>query len=116
MTPATTDDDWVHAVNDLVEEARRFSPTALVVSLGVDAAEVDPESPLRVTEGGFSRAGRALATLGVPTVFVQEGGYDLEQLGLLVLAVLRGFEAQPSAPGPASALAPRGDRGGRASA
>ena len=88
--PATTSGS--RAVHDLAEEARRFSPTALVVSLGVDAAEADPESPLKVTEAGFARAGRALATLGVPTVFVQEGGYDLEHLGPLVLAVLRGFE------------------------
>ena len=35
---------------------------------------------------------RALAALGVPTVFVQEGGYDLPRLGPLVLAVLDGFE------------------------
>jgi len=28
----------------------------------------------------------------VPTVCVQEGGYDLSRLGRLVLAVLEGFE------------------------
>ena len=39
----------------------------------------------------FRGAGRSLA-LGVPTVFVQEGGYDLPRLGRLVLAVLEGFE------------------------
>ena len=93
IAPGTDDDDWVLAVNDLVEEARRFGPDALIVSLGVDAADVDPESPLKVTERGFARAGRALGTLDVPTVFVQEGGYDLEHLGVLVTAVLLGFEA-----------------------
>jgi acetoin utilization deacetylase AcuC-like enzyme len=75
-----------------VEEARRFNPAALVVSLGVDAAAADPESPLQVSGAGFARAGRALATLNVPTVFVQEGGYDLEHLGALVIEVLAGFE------------------------
>ncbi|MGZ6906010.1 MAG: histone deacetylase family protein, partial [Acidimicrobiia bacterium] len=92
VSPGTTDDDWIAAVHDLTEEARRFGPAALVVSLGVDAAAADPQSPLEITADGFARAGRALATLGVPTVFVQEGGYDLDQLGPLVLAVLRGFE------------------------
>jgi acetoin utilization deacetylase AcuC-like enzyme len=92
LPPGASDDEWLGAVQDLVEEARRFSPTALVVSLGVDAAARDPESPLEVTEGGFERAGRALEALGVPTVFVQEGGYDLEHLGALVLSVLAGFE------------------------
>jgi acetoin utilization deacetylase AcuC-like enzyme len=86
------DEEWMTAVSDVVEDARRSGPTALVVSLGVDAAAGDPESPLQVTENGFGRAGRALAGLGVPTVFVQEGGYDLARLGDLVLAVLGGFE------------------------
>ena len=45
--PGTGDVEWVAAVHDLVEEARRFNPAALVVSLGVDAAEADPESPLQ---------------------------------------------------------------------
>lgn len=93
VAPGTGDDDWVRAVHDLAEEARRFAPAALVVSLGVDAAAADPESPLRVTEAGFATAGRALGALGVPTVLVQEGGYDLDHLGPLVLSVLRGFEA-----------------------
>jgi acetoin utilization deacetylase AcuC-like enzyme len=92
LPPGTGDVEWVAAVHDLVEEVRRFNPAALVVSLGVDAAEADPESPLKVTETGFARAGRALATLNVPTVLVQEGGYDLEHLGSLVIEVLAGFE------------------------
>jgi acetoin utilization deacetylase AcuC-like enzyme len=92
LPPGTGDVEWVAAVHDLVEEARRFNPAALVVSLGVDAAATDPESPLQVSGAGFARAGRALATLNVPTVFVQEGGYDLEHLGPLVIDVLDGFE------------------------
>ncbi len=93
IAPGTGDDEWATVVQNLAEEARRFAPGALVVSLGVDAAAADPESPLQVTERGFERAGRALASVGVPTVFVQEGGYDLDHLGPLVLSVLHGFEA-----------------------
>ena len=37
----------------------RATATALVVSLGVDAAGDDPESPLQVTADGFHAAGRA---------------------------------------------------------
>jgi acetoin utilization deacetylase AcuC-like enzyme len=65
---------------------------ALVVALGVDAAGGDPESPLEVTADGFRRAGRALGALGLPTVFVQEGGYHLDAIGPLVHATLAGFE------------------------
>ena len=69
-----------------------YRADAPVVSHGVDPAAGDPESPLEVTGRGFAEAGRSLAALGLPTVFVQEGGYDLDTLGDLVLAVLDGFE------------------------
>jgi acetoin utilization deacetylase AcuC-like enzyme len=65
----------------------------MVVSLGVDAAVDDPAAPLLITADGFRSAGAALGALGIRTVFVQEGGYDLARLGHLVLAVLEGFEA-----------------------
>ena len=52
----------------------------------------DPTSPLRVTADGFRAGGRALGALALPTVVVQEGGYDLAALGGLVLAALEGIE------------------------
>ena len=65
----------------------------LVVSLGVDAAAGDPESPLDVTQDGYREAGELLGGLRLPTVIVQEGGYDLETIGPLVLETLLGFES-----------------------
>ena len=52
----------------------------------------DPESPLAVSAAGFREAGRKLGALGLPTVLVQEGGYDLASLGGLVAESLGGFE------------------------
>ena len=69
----------------------RRGARALVVALGVDAAAGDPESPLRVTEDGYRAAGRALGALGLPTVVVQEGGYDPATIGALVAATLAGL-------------------------
>jgi len=79
-------------VNELAAWAGTAGATSLVVPLGVDAAAGDPESPLRVTASGFRHAGRLLGELGLPTVLVQEGGYDLESLGQLVREVLLGVE------------------------
>ena len=62
-----------------------------MVSLGVDAAADDPESPLRVTEDGYRHAGELVAALALPTVAVQEGGYHLATLGALVRAFLEPF-------------------------
>ena len=66
--------------------------SGLVVALGVDAAATDPESPLQVSRDGYREAGRLLGALGVPTVVVQEGGYDLDSLGPLVREALLGLE------------------------
>jgi acetoin utilization deacetylase AcuC-like enzyme len=88
LAPGTGDAGWLAAVDRLLAAVDAFSPSALVVSLGVDAAADDPESPLQVTAAGYAAAGARLATLGLPTVHVQEGGYHLESLGRLVEAFL----------------------------
>jgi acetoin utilization deacetylase AcuC-like enzyme len=85
------DPAFLDAVSSLVSQARDLGVQGLVVSLGVDAAADDPESPLRVTEAGFATVGRLLRDLGVPTVVVQEGGYHLPTLGPLVAATLEAF-------------------------
>ena len=90
LAPGTGDERWLHAVAALAEWAN--GAEALVVALGVDAAGGDPESPLEVTGDGFRAAGRILGAMGLPTVVVQEGGYDLERVGPLVLEALAGIE------------------------
>lgn len=92
LAPGTDDREWLAAVGRLAGGVRAHGATALVVSLGVDAAADDPESPLRVTRGGFAEAGSILAGLGLPTVLVQEGGYHLDTLGGLVAAALAAFD------------------------
>jgi acetoin utilization deacetylase AcuC-like enzyme len=91
LQPGSGDEPWLAAVEQVVEWAE---PTqGLVVALGVDAAAADPESPLEVTAAGYRRAGELLGGLGVPTLIVQEGGYDLVEIGPLVRETLLGFEA-----------------------
>ena len=90
LAPGTGDDGWLSALAEIRGAVERFGPDAIVVSLGVDAAAVDPESPLQVTLDGFRRAGALLAGVA-PCVAVQEGGYDLTALGGLVCAVLEGL-------------------------
>jgi acetoin utilization deacetylase AcuC-like enzyme len=92
LAPGSADSEWCAAVASLVRQLGGLGVDAVVVSLGVDAAAADPESPLAVTLEGFAAAGRLVAELDRPAVFVQEGGYDLQRLGGLVLAVLCSFE------------------------
>jgi acetoin utilization deacetylase AcuC-like enzyme len=91
LAPGSGDAPWVAAVAELADWARSFAPRALVIALGVDAAAGDGESPLCATAAGFRAAGHTLGALGLPTVVVQEGGYDLATIGALVRETLAGL-------------------------
>lgn len=92
LPPGSGDEPWLEAVAGLAAWARERDAHALVLALGVDAADGDPEGALEVTPGGFRAAGRTLGALGLPTVVVQEGGYDLTTIGRLVCEALGGIE------------------------
>lgn len=93
MPIGSKDDDYMSALGVAEKTIRAFAPSALVVALGLDAFEHDPLAGLAVTTEGFRRIGGAIAGLGLPTVFVQEGGYLSDALGANLTAVLGGFEA-----------------------
>jgi acetoin utilization deacetylase AcuC-like enzyme len=89
LAPGSGDSEFLAGVRELADAVTLHGSTAVVVSLGVDAAKDDPESPLQVTERGYQRAGEVvLRQLGLPAVVVQEGGYHLPTLGQLVAAFL----------------------------
>lgn len=90
LPPGTGDEEWLAAVSALASWVVSSGCDALVVSLGVDAAVDDPESPLQITVPGYREAGSLLGRTGLPAVVVQEGGYHLPTLGPLVAAYLGG--------------------------
>lgn len=92
LPPGSGDDAWLTAVERLCMDVRAHEPDAIVLSLGVDAAAADPESPLEVTADAYRAAGELVGQLG-PVAAIQEGGYDLPSLGEYVLATLAGLQA-----------------------
>ena len=93
MPLGTGFDVWSAALEDACRKVEVYRPDALIVSLGVDTFEADPISRFRLTSTDFSTYGRRLAKLGLPTLFVMEGGYAVEPIGVNVVNVLEGFEA-----------------------
>jgi len=93
LEPGAADREWLEAIGRAAEWADSGGADLLVVPLGVDAAAGDPESPLAVTTEGYAGAGGLIGELGLPTVVVQEGGYDLDLLGPLVREFLLGLES-----------------------
>lgn len=83
---------WSEALEDACHRIERHAPDVLVVSLGVDTYKDDPISSFRLESADFTTYGRRLARLGLPTLFVMEGGYAVEAIGLNAVNVLQGYE------------------------
>ena len=85
------DAPWLVAGDTAIQRIRQFAPTALVVALGLDASESDPLQGLKVTGAGFHAMARKIASLGLPTALVQEGGYLSDDLGSNLQKFLAAF-------------------------
>lgn len=92
MPPGTSFKAWRKALLESLERIAGFAPDALVVSLGVDTFENDPISFFKLKSDDFLTLGADIADAGLPTLFVMEGGYDVEEIGINVVNVLQGFE------------------------
>ena len=87
-TPA----QWFAALETACIRINSFAPDALVVSLGVDTWVGDPISSFTLQSADFLRIGERIGYLGLPTAFVFEGGYAVDEIGINVVNVLEGFE------------------------
>ncbi len=83
---------WSEALKDGLRKIARFKPDVVVVSLGVDTFEKDPISFFKLKSADFTAYGRMIAGLKLPTLFVMEGGYAIEAIGVNTVNVLEGFE------------------------
>ncbi|AGI25747.1 histone deacetylase family protein [Pseudomonas sp. MT3] len=80
MAHGASEEDFFVQVTAALQAVREFGAQALVLSLGFDIYKDDPQSKVAVTTEGFGRLGREVASLGLPKVIVQEGGYHLPTL------------------------------------
>jgi acetoin utilization deacetylase AcuC-like enzyme len=92
LVRGTGDDDYLRTLETAFDHIRAFGTDVLVVALGLDAYENDPLKGLAITTPGFARIGAAIAKLGLPALFVQEGGYLSEELGLNLTSFLKGYQ------------------------
>jgi len=81
---------WVEALKTGLKKIRSHQPEALVVSLGVDTFMNDPISFFRLTSEDYLTIGRLISDLNIPTLYVMEGGYAVEEIGVNTVNVLLG--------------------------
>ncbi|OPG72064.1 acetylpolyamine amidohydrolase [Pseudomonas ogarae] len=82
---------WSEALTKALKEIERFSPDVLIVSLGVDTFKDDPMTKFLLENDDFIRMGELIGSISLPTMFVQEGGYDTKNIGVNVTNVLGGY-------------------------
>jgi acetoin utilization deacetylase AcuC-like enzyme len=83
---------WFAALDTACGTIQRYGAQALVVSLGLDTFADDPISTFALQSSDFVELGEQLKQLGLPTVFILEGGYAAKELGVNAANVLDGFE------------------------
>ena len=88
----TNDEDYLRALNEVVDKITIYQPDVLIVALGLDASISDPLAFLSITTDGFFEIGKAIGSAGIPTLLIQEGGYISPVLGDNLAATLGGFE------------------------
>jgi acetoin utilization deacetylase AcuC-like enzyme len=69
----------------------RREPELLIVSFGADTYEGDPISHFKLKTSDYTLMARRIASLGLPSAIMMEGGYAIEALGANVSAFLGGF-------------------------
>ena len=74
--------EYLTVLEKAVGKIRRFKPAFLVVALGLDPAKGDPTGSWSLKARDFQNNGAMLASLALPTLVVQEGGYRVGSLGV----------------------------------
>ncbi|HEV2561015.1 MAG TPA: histone deacetylase family protein [Rhizomicrobium sp.] len=91
---ATAWADYSLALDAGFARIANFSPDVLLVSLGLDTFDGDPISQFKLQAPDYLRMGERIASLSKPTLFLFEGGYNLDALAEITVNVLEGFEGR----------------------
>ena len=73
---------YLSVLQDALRHITRFRPRFLVVALGLDTAKEDPTGTWSLEARDFEAIGKIIGSLHLPTIVVQEGGYDTRVLGI----------------------------------
>lgn len=83
--------DYDAALLKAVKAIKKFEPDYLVVLLGLDTAKGDPTGTWLLKAADFGRNGSLIGSLKIPTVVVQEGGYNTRNIGVNSAAFFKGL-------------------------
>lgn len=85
--------EYLPALERALEAIAAQDCRALVLSAGYDTCQGDPLGGFTLQPGDFQPIGQVIASLGLPIVVVQEGGYAVDVLGPSARALVDGLRA-----------------------
>jgi len=91
LMPDSTDKEIIEIYDiDLKRDFEFFKPDIILVSAGYDLHESDPLAQLDITTYGIREIVKLILNLNkkLPVIFMLEGGYNIKDLGLNVLATV----------------------------
>jgi acetoin utilization deacetylase AcuC-like enzyme len=86
-------DDYRRALAKALQRVAEFRPTMLVIAAGLDISIDDPFQGFAITTADFATIGRDIATLHLPMLVVQEGGYPSASLGVNLASLFEGLRS-----------------------
>ena len=83
--------EYLASLDRILAKVRDFKPSYLIISAGFDTHRDDPIGGLGLDTADYPEIGAAFAALDLPTLILQEGGYNTSTLGECVRNFLTGF-------------------------
>ena len=92
MPHGSPESTFFERMDEAEQAINLYEPEVLVVSLGFDIYEQDPQAKVSVSNGGFRQLGEQIKRMNLPVLVVQEGGYYLEALAENARAFFEGLD------------------------
>ena len=83
--------EYLASLDRILAKVRNFRPSYLIISAGFDTHRDDPIGGLGLDSADYPEIGAAFAAMDLPTLILQEGGYNTSTLGDCVRNFLTGF-------------------------
>lgn len=94
LASGTDNTSYLAALDQACRRIEAYRPSYLIISTGLDTFSGDPVAEngagFALTTAAYPAIGQRIAALGLPSLFVQEGGYAIDALGTNLVALLSG--------------------------
>lgn len=87
----TTEADYEKILTKAYNLIEEYKPSSLVVSCGFDTYEKDPIGGFKLSIPFYEKMAKAIKGLDLPTLVVQEGGYNITDLGKIAYSFVKGL-------------------------